>query len=69
MFQDVLELHDNYRIAAIEDIFITLLDSAAFVKIGHMDRSIVKKIVKKIVAKCRRNLGSDDQVIDSSANA
>lgn len=65
MFQDVLELHDNYRIAAIEDIFITLLDSAAFVKIGHMDRSIVKKIV----AKCRRNLGSDDQVIDSSANA
>lgn len=64
MFQDLLELYDNYRIAAVEDIFITLLDSAAFVKIGHH-----RSIVKKIVAKCRRNLGSDDQVIDSSANA
>lgn len=64
MFQDLLELYDNYRIAAVGVIFITLLDSATFVKIGHHG-----SIVKKIVAKCRRNLGSDDQVIDSSANA
>lgn len=34
-----------------------------------MDRSIVENIVNKIAAKCRRNLGLDDQVIDSSANA
>lgn len=48
----------------LKTFLLRCLDSATFVKIGHH-----RSIVKKIVAKCRRNLGSDDQVIDSSANA
>lgn len=33
MFQDLLELYENYGIAAVEDIFSTLLDSAALLRL------------------------------------